>query len=556
MVFTSKAQPGTDCANPFVITGGIPFVQTGQTTCGFGDDYNSTDACGSSYMNGDDFLYAYTPTVTGGISVDLTNTSSWTGVFVYDGCPSAMGTNCISSATSSSGNPTIGSVNLTAGLTYYIMISTWPSPQCTGFDIAINPPPPPNSQDCDGAIAVCQNVYSETTSFSGTGNIPNEINSSISCLGSGEKNDVWYVFTVQTAGNLCFTITPNVTADDYDWAVFDLTNANCSDIFNNVALEVSCNYSGTSGATGANGNAGAQNEPCMTVNVGETYVLNVSQFTTSTNGYTLDFSSSTATIFDNISPNLSTLAPVQCNATSLSFDFSENILCSTIEDADFELNGPGGPYTVSNVIGPTCAIGGNMENNFTINISPALSGTGTYSFCLTSNSGLVTDLCGNVASPNCISFTLSSVSVSIASYNDISCFGANDGTATATVTGGTTPITYSWSPSGGTTTTATGLSPGTYTITAVDANSCSASASVTIAEPTQLIATTNSSTAVCTCPCAGVGHVFPSGGTPNYTVSWSNGYSDQFQNSLCPGIYTVTITDANGCTATGSITIP
>ena len=63
----------------------------------------------------------------------------------------------------------------------------------------------PNNQDCLGAIPVCQGIYVQNNSYIGTGNIPNEINPGNSCLLSGEKNDVWYVFTVQTSGILNFT---------------------------------------------------------------------------------------------------------------------------------------------------------------------------------------------------------------------------------------------------------------------------------------------------------------------------------------------------------------
>ncbi|MFT4903024.1 MAG: hypothetical protein ACI84S_000729, partial [Thalassomonas sp.] len=63
------------------------------------------------------------------------------------------------------------------------------------------PPPPPTVQDCDGAIPVCQDIYKEAVSYSGEGNYPNEINSGNSCL-SGEINDAWYIFTVQTGGDL------------------------------------------------------------------------------------------------------------------------------------------------------------------------------------------------------------------------------------------------------------------------------------------------------------------------------------------------------------------
>ena len=550
------AQVGSTCSNPYVITT-FPFTQTGMTTCGFGNNYTSTDACGSSYMNGDDFLYQYTPSVTQTVSLALTGTDTWVGLFVYNGCPSAMGTVCVSSNTNSSGNPSIGSVTLTAGTTYYFMIDTWPAPQCTPFNFSLNAPPPPNNQDCQGAIPVCQNTYTQSVAYSGTGNITNEINSSISCLGSGEKNDVWYIFTVQVSGNLCFSITPNVLTDDYDWAVYNLTNANCSDIYTNAGLEMSCNYSGTSGVTGANGQPGVQNNPCIAVTAGQTYVLNVSQFSTSTNGYTLSFSASTAVIFDNIAPYLSTLNTVTCGQSQLTFTFSETILCSTVQNADFQLTGSGGPYTVSGVTGATCLAGGTMENTFTINVSPAISGGGSYSFCLVTGAGLVTDLCGNIASPTCLSFTLPAPPVaSILSSTNILCFGQTNGSATASVTGGTAPLTYSWSPSGGTGLTANNLAPGTYTFTVTDANSCVDTAMVTITQPPALTLTTSKSMSVCTCTCVGVANVFPSGGTPNYTVLWSNGYNDQFQNGLCNGTYTVTVTDANGCVSTASVTIP
>lgn len=82
----------------------------------------------------------------------------------------------------------------------------------------------PTVQDCPCAIPICQNIYTEVNAYSGQGNLFPEINKTISCLGQGEKNDVWYTFTVQSSGSLAFSITPNVLADDYDWAVYNLTN--------------------------------------------------------------------------------------------------------------------------------------------------------------------------------------------------------------------------------------------------------------------------------------------------------------------------------------------
>lgn len=345
----------------------------------------------------------------------------------------------------------------------------------------------PTVQDCDGAIPVCQNTYFEPNSYVGVGNIPNEINSGISCLGGGEVNDVWYTFTVQTSGMLCFTITPNVSADDYDWAVYDLTNDPCSAIATNPALEVGCNFSGVSGPTGANGNAGAQNEPCIPVTAGSTFVLNVSNWSGSGNGYTLDFGASTATIFDNIPPAIQAVqTPIPCGATTLTFTFTEAILCNTLSTADLVLNGPGGPYTITNVTGVVCAAGGNQENEFTITITPPITTAGNYTLDLVGGAGFVTDLCGNVAGPGSLPFTVSNTIGWNIVWSDETCAGDNDGSITVTGNGGTAPYSYDIDdginpPQSNGTGIFTNLPPGTYTVTVTDNSGCSTTTTVVVA---------------------------------------------------------------------------
>ncbi|MBN4051202.1 lamin tail domain-containing protein [bacterium AH-315-M05] len=140
---------------------------------------------------------------------------------------------------------------------------------------------------------------------------------------------------------------------------------------------------------------------------------------------------------------------------------------------------------------------------------------------------------------------------------EVSCNGGSDGTATVTVSGGTIPYTYLWDdPLSQTTATATGLSAGTYIVTVTDDGGCTATDTVIVTEPPLLVATTSGSVAPCPCPCSGSAYLFPTGGTPPYTIIWSNGYTDQFQTGLCDGTYTVTLTDANGCTASGIVTLP
>ncbi|NPV13021.1 MAG: T9SS type A sorting domain-containing protein [Ignavibacteria bacterium] len=94
--------------------------------------------CVSSYQDGEDYLYSYTPSTNQTIDITLTGTLSYTGVFVTENCPTDVAAVCIAQSTSSTGNPTLCGVSLTAGKTYYIMIDTDPSPNCTPFNINVS----------------------------------------------------------------------------------------------------------------------------------------------------------------------------------------------------------------------------------------------------------------------------------------------------------------------------------------------------------------------------------------------------------------------------------
>ena len=102
----SVPQP-IDCNNPNMITA-LPFVDINQSTCGAGNNYDATDACGSTFMSGEDFVYAYTSAGNECISIQTNNTSIGTGLFLMDGCPNSDVTNCIASVEGVAGNPAIG----------------------------------------------------------------------------------------------------------------------------------------------------------------------------------------------------------------------------------------------------------------------------------------------------------------------------------------------------------------------------------------------------------------------------------------------------------------
>ncbi|MBN8703748.1 MAG: gliding motility-associated C-terminal domain-containing protein [Bacteroidetes bacterium] len=143
---------------------------------------------------------------------------------------------------------------------------------------------------------------------------------------------------------------------------------------------------------------------------------------------------------------------------------------------------------------------------------------------------------------------------SIVSQSNILCFGGNNGIATATITGGTSPYNYNWSNSS-TSNTINNLTAGVYTLTIGDANGCSSQTSVTITQPSQLSGSITSNTLNCFGDINGTATALGSGGTNPYTYSWSNSSTQQTISGVSAGFYSVLITDNNNCTTTKNVTI-
>ncbi|MBI3510177.1 MAG: T9SS type A sorting domain-containing protein [Bacteroidetes bacterium] len=142
------------------------------------------------------------------------------------------------------------------------------------------------------------------------------------------------------------------------------------------------------------------------------------------------------------------------------------------------------------------------------------------------------------------------------SQTDVTCFGACNGSATVIASGGTSPYSYNWSPSGGTAATASALCAGNYTCTVTDAVFASVNVTVNITQPTPI--TISPSQQNVSCNGGNDGHALAtvSGGAGFFTYSWSPvGGNAPIANSLTAGIYTVTVTDANSCTASQTFQI-
>ncbi len=146
---------------------------------------------------------------------------------------------------------------------------------------------------------------------------------------------------------------------------------------------------------------------------------------------------------------------------------------------------------------------------------------------------------------------------------DASCDGGSDGSATVTPTGGTAGYTYLWdtNASSQTTATATGLAAGTYGVTVTDDNSCATSCTVMIGDPAPIVLDTIPTHVHCNGASSGAIDLDVTGGTGPYTYDWDIDGPDtpdddvQDPTGLAAGTYTVTVTDANGCTVIAKETL-
>ena len=209
-----------------------------------------------------------------------------------------------------------------------------------------------------------------------------------------------------------------------------------------------------------------------------------------------------------------------------------NVACNGASSATATAIGGGGtsPYTyLWNPSGQTTQTAtGLTANSYSVTVSDASGCTQSASVSLSQPPTLIT--------------------TSISGSTDVSCFGGSDGTASTNTINGLSPYTYLWTPTGQTTANASALSANTYTVSATDINGCTSTQSVIITEPTALSAVVSQFDNV-TCKNNANGHITisPSGGTPPYTHSWSNGGTTAAIFNLGPGNYTDTVRDSKNC---------
>jgi gliding motility-associated-like protein len=233
-----------------------------------------------------------------------------------------------------------------------------------------------------------------------------------------------------------------------------------------------------------------------------------------------------------------------------------SVLTSTITGTQVNVGCTGSATGSATVTG----IGGTPA--YTYNWSPGgqttagVSGltAGTYNVTVTDNNGCTSVQTVNITQPASVL-----TSTIVGTQSNVGCTGSATGSATVTGIGGTPAYTYNWSPGGQTTAGVSGLTAGTYSVTVTDNNGCTSVQTVNITQPASVLTSTITGTQVnvgCTGSASGSATVTGIGGTPAYTYSWSpGGQTTAGVSGLTSGSYIVTITDANGCTATQTVAI-
>ncbi|MCS7298038.1 MAG: gliding motility-associated C-terminal domain-containing protein [Bacteroidia bacterium] len=239
------------------------------------------------------------------------------------------------------------------------------------------------------------------------------------------------------------------------------------------------------------------------------------------------------------------------------------------------------PNATPTVVPATCGANGSITLTITAGTPPVsvtwntvppqtgLTATnlqpGPYAATLTDANGCVNTVSAFVGAPP------GALLAWLQSSQEPLCHGQSNGSATIGVTGGTPPYTYSWSHAPAlNASVATGLPAGGYTVTVTDNAGCSFVVTFSLGQPAPLTLSIDparqNEPVSCSGSCNGIITVEADGGVPPRTYTWSSSTHPGFSftgvdaagtqvSGLCEGEYTINVTDANGCTASLTVTL-
>ncbi len=223
-----------------------------------------------------------------------------------------------------------------------------------------------------------------------------------------------------------------------------------------------------------------------------------------------------------------------------------NVKCNGGSDGVVILTPTGGkiPYSIL-LVTPTKTLGPfETLTSVTFGDLPA----GTYPYTISDANGCSKTGSVTITQPPSLSISITKT--------DVKCNGGSDGTATITATAGTPAYSFKLGTTTNGTGSFTGLAAGTYIFTVTDANTCSKTGSVTVSQPPPLSISSSKTDVKCNGGSDGTATITATAGTPAYSFKLGTTMNGTGSfTGLAAGTYIFTVTDANTCSKTGSVTI-
>ncbi len=552
-------------------------------------------------------------------------------VAIYSGtCGGTISQLACQSSTNNTHIAEVSKSGLFVGTTYFIRVQGFNNATGT-FQLCINnfnPPAIPTS-DCPTAALLCDKSPFVVKSVTGAGNNITELNDA-TCFSGGaptnyESNSTWFVWICDQPGTLTFTLTPLSPPDDLDFVVYRLPNGvgNCQG-----KQVVRCMASGDfffpspcMGPTGLREGETRTSIPAgcgfpnpttwaapLNMQSGEVYALCVNNFTSSGNGFSIEFGG-TGTFLGPKADFVANPSAI-CLGAPVEFTDASTFLLGNITNYNWSFGSDATPATASGR-GPHSVVFSepglhpvvlqietdlgcrvtairnvqvypNVEVDTVISAPDCNGGTNGEIIITNIEKGAPPYLFSWRNGPFTPNNTLSGLPVG--TYNvvirdanncetalDIEvrekeltvvpevqkplCTGDANGVITLNVTNGTPPYLFNWGSGFMPNNSQGGFAAGVYTILGQDAELCKGTFTVTVTDNPPLTLQMDTTHISCYGANDGTGAAVPGGGVGNYTYQWSNNATNSTAEGLRPGQYFVTVSDGNGCTIVGSVFI-
>jgi len=355
-------------------------------------------------------------------------------------------------------------------------------------------------------------------------------------------NFTWLQNGLPYSSNISIQVCPTVTTTYTAQAIYTACNGTQIIVTDDVVItpsgSVQSNVSQLQAVSCNNGNNGSLSTSASAGQAPYAYLWSNGATTATATGLSPGLYTVTITDANGCSSS-DTISLANPPPMTLSGPVVQNVQCNGLSTGSISMTASGGTAPVTYVW-----YGGSSTGSLLSGI-PA----GTFTLTVTDNNGCTVSGAATVTQPPAISANFSSTNVS--------CNGANNGTAAANVVGGVAPLNYSWNTTPiQSTALISGLDGGTYACLVTDANGCTVTGSVTVVEPSAITTNLTVNQPVCGSNGLGSAGVNPSGGVAPIAINWQPlGAASATVGNLPAGNYSVTLTDANGCTAQSAFQI-